>query len=40
MNEYMHFIDYAIMASETNPKIEGLRNRLDELDPDKKAKQI
>jgi hypothetical protein len=35
----MQFIDYNILASETNPKIEALRNQLDELDPDKKAKK-
>ena len=35
----MQFIDFTILASETNPKIEALRNRLDQLDPDKKAKK-
>jgi len=39
MNEYIQFIDYTILASETNPKIDALRNRLDELDSDKKAKK-
>lgn len=39
MNDYMQFIDFTILASETNPKIEALRSRLDDLDPDKKAKK-
>ena len=39
MNEYVQFIDFTILVSETNPNIEALRNQLDELDPEKKAKK-
>ena len=39
INEYMPFIDYNLLGSETNPKIEAIKNLLDEMDPDKSAKK-